>query len=162
MLVGKDRFVNKSWIWEVIDFKPDSSAGIKIHVMDEERNTFDEQRSKILPQLNLSWPQLYVECPNPTCEAVKRSEYVMIQSGHIIDCDLRSAMQSLNCSSCEARISLKVPHSSAALGRLQFVERKRNLIQLDTPLLILQFQTTTHLLLLKYTTENTTLFTTPL
>ena len=45
-----------------------------------------------------------VKCPNPTCEAVKKSQYVMIQSGHIIDCDLRSATQSLNCSSCDARI----------------------------------------------------------
>ena len=116
ILVGKDRFVIEAKSGEAIDFKPDSSSlGIKIHVMDEGGNTSvlfpnDPTESSTSKGAKFSHSSIChglnfkVECLNPTCEAVKKSEYVMIQSGHIIDCDLRSAMQSLNCSSCDARI----------------------------------------------------------
>ena len=117
MIVGNERFVIEAGSGEAIDFKPDSSASdVTIHVMEEKADTsviFPDKQSEsstskggeyshrsICHGLNFT-----VKCSNSACEAVKNSHYVMIQSGHIIDCDLRPAMQSLNCSSCEARIS---------------------------------------------------------
>ena len=117
MLVGKERFVIEAGNGEAIDFKPDSSASdVTIHVMEKEADTSalfpDDQREgstskggdfshhSVCHGLNF-----LVRCSNPECGAVKSSEFVMIQAGHIIDRDLRPVMQSLSCSSCEARIS---------------------------------------------------------
>ena len=116
MLVGKDRFIIEAASGEAVDFKPDSSASdVKIHVMDSKadisllfpNDPTEGSTSKgaqfshrsVCHGLNFT-----VKCSNPTCKAVIASEYVMIESGHLIDCDIRLPMQSLNCSSCEARI----------------------------------------------------------
>ena len=116
MLVGKDRFILKAASGEVIDFKPDSSVSdVKIHVMEEEADTsllFPDGQTEgstskgatlshhsVCHGLNFK-----IDCSNPTCEAVKASEYVMIESGHLIDCNLRIPMQLLHCSSCEDKI----------------------------------------------------------
>ena len=119
MLVEKERFILEAGNGEVIDFKPDSSASdVTIHVMEKEATT-----SVLFPDIQIEGStskggdfshasvchglNFLVRCSNPTCAAVRNSEFVMIQAGHIIDRDIRRDMQSLDCSSCEAKI---LPH----------------------------------------------------
>ena len=117
ILVREERFIIEAGSGEAIDFKPDPSVSdVTIHVMEEEgensvlfpNNQSEGSISKgssLSPCSICHGLNFTVECSNPVCEAVKKSQCVMIQSGHLIDCDLRPVMQSLNCSSCEARIS---------------------------------------------------------
>ena len=47
---------------------------------------------------------LKASCPNPSCVSSKRSHYIHIMSGHLINFDYRSAVQTLSCPSCEVYI----------------------------------------------------------
>ena len=116
MLVGKERFVIEAGNGEVIDFKPNSSASeVTVHVMEKEAEVsvlFPESQREGSTSKGDNFSHHSVShglnfcvlCSNPTCTAVRNGESVRIKAGHIIDRDIRSDMQSLNCSSCEAKI----------------------------------------------------------
>ena len=111
------RFVIEAGRGEAIDFKPNSfTSDVIIHVMEKGSDTpliFPDKeqerptnkgstfsRHSLCHGLNFT-----AHCSNPSCEADKSmSSMVMIKSGHLIDCDVRPAMQSLNCPFCDDKL----------------------------------------------------------
>ena len=121
IFVGGERFVVEAGDEEALDFKPDSFAPeVTIDLMELDLNkSFTSSVSvpcnrrvgstgkggKFSHNSVCHGLNLLARCLNSSCDAVNNNNYVMIQSGHLIDCDLRPVMQCLFCPFCEALIS---------------------------------------------------------